>query len=70
MDEQAIKAAQTPMGVIKHPVTEGIYVCYERVNDGYRAVEFGTGIPLGISEELLAAIEADYRKQIAKAKQE
>lgn len=46
-------------GVIVHPSKPDTLVVYESFNEGWRAVELGNGIPIGIDAVLREAIEAD-----------
>lgn len=41
-------------------------IIYERMNEGWRAIVFGTGEPVGISPELLEAIIKDQAHQETK----
>lgn len=53
-------ASRSPMGVI---FFEGRKLCYEPFNGNYRVVVFGSGEPVGVTDELRAEIEKDVRKQ-------
>ncbi|MES2488514.1 MAG: hypothetical protein V4607_01895 [Pseudomonadota bacterium] len=42
---------------------QGKTIIYEQFNDGWSAIVFGTGEPVGVGPELLEAIAADQQHQ-------